>query len=414
MDLSRLKKTLSDAIDKVFLDPVASLFYTFLALPLVYIPGHHIYSRGIRLSFVIFVAIMTIIVPSLWAVVSKNFKSFNKYVRSILLVMLALVIASTVASELKVTTVMFGGEPDYMGIIAWLSLVPFGLLFADRLKNLLFSKMSLVIMVLVMLVSLAMGIPAIAEGYRIPGLMMQATTMAMYAVLASVVALQQLAKGSKDKYLYLFGFLTSALVVVFAQSRIGYISLVMVITYFAAVKFPLKRWLTAILVGAIVLIPATQLLGGYFSRLNSDSVTKGVSYRTDIYVTSGKEVINDNLIIGNGPSALPVYLNNTNSVPEDIAKTLNEGLIFMSSHDLFLDVALYFGLITSLGLFGLFTYALLKQTDHQDSSVMKLAFVVLIINSLFNTISPEITVITFMVLFSLLVDNQHLSNKTKK
>lgn len=408
-----VKNTVSKLLDTVFSDGIASLFYLFMALPLVYIPGHHIYSRSLRLSCILFVTLATFLVPSLWSVLRSNLLALGRWVKVFLTVSLVLVVISSLTSSAKTSTMLFGVEPNYMGALAWLCIIPFSLLFSGRLKSLLFSKVTVLLMSAVLLVSLLMGWRAIIGGYRIPGLMMQATTMAMYAVLAFVVSLDLLTQKHKEAWaekLAFAGLLLAVLTVIATQSRVGYVGLVMVCTYFGIRLVSRKSPFVFILLGICVLLPLVSVIyKDRFTRLNATSVHRGIEYRGNIYETTGREVLRKNIIIGDGPSVLPEDLNNTSMVPEDIAKTLNEGLVFISSHDLFLDLALFFGVIVAFGFLILFGYTLLHGLKDPATMELRLAFVVLIINALCNTISPEILTLTFMVLLALLIP-QH--NKT--
>lgn len=406
-----IKNTVSKFLDTVFSDGVASLFYLFIALPLFYVPHHHIYSRGLRLSYVMVIAFTAILVPVGWKTMRDNLVALNRWIKMFLALSLVLVLISSLFSALETSVLFFGREPDYMGVLAWLSIIPFSLLFAHRLYQLLFSSTTVAIMVAILLISLVMGSKAIIGGYRVPGLMMQATTMAMYAVLACVVSLGVLTQNIQKPWvrkLSMIGVVLSTLTVIVTQSRLGYVGLILACTYFSVRMIPRKSPLIFMLVGVCLLLPLLTLVSNdHFSRLNATSVQRGIEYRMHIYTTTGREVLRRNLLVGDGPSVLPEDLNNSDIVPEDIAKTLREQLVFVSSHDLFLDMALYFGAIVAAGFFLLSGYALLHGlTDAQPHADLRMAFVVLLINALCNTTSPEITALTFMVLLGLLIPQQ--------
>jgi phage shock protein PspC (stress-responsive transcriptional regulator) len=146
----------------------------------------------------------------------------------------------------------------------------------------------------------------------------------------------------------------------------------------------------------------------YFARLHATSVEKGVSYRMNIYRMATGEILDRNIVIGSGPGVLPTDLNNIDMAPEDIAKTLDEGLIFISAHDLLLDFALYFGLIAASLLFLLFVWALFGVPGGVGNfgittPYVRLYFIVLLMNAAYNTISPEILVLTIVTMLHLLI-----------
>ena len=402
---------MSRLLDTVFSYPLRSLFYVFMALPLVYIPGHHIYARGLRISFVIFIAIASCLMPILYREVVKNFGRMHPIAQRILIIIIGLMCLSILFSKLDFGLLLFGREPDYLGILGWLSIVMFGLLLADNLNRLLFSQAVQRIVGAVLIISLVMGSAAVIGGYRMPGLMMQATTMGMYAVLALIVSLHQFiakAKSPMQKYESLIVVLLSITSVIFTQSRISYLALVLVLTYFAY-KYVNRRAIVFVMITVSCVVSIIALISTeYFSRLEVASVGRGVTYRMHIYQTVAGEALKHNIIVGNGPGVLPIYLNNVDFVPEDIAKTLNEGLIFISAHDLFLDFALYFGVVAALLLLGLCLWVLINNVDSKvkrsiDSPPTKLYFTVLMLNATCNTISPEILTLTIAVLFSLLL-----------
>jgi hypothetical protein len=150
---------------------------------------------------------------------------------------------------------------------------------------------------------------------------------------------------------------------------------------------------------------------GYFSRYRQESIVHGSSYRLEIYEIVGKEVLAHNLILGNGTRALPADLNNRRAVPEDIARTLDQGYVFISAHDLFLDVAFYFGIIASVALLvlvacGLRTFLATRDTSLEAINYL-LLFGVLLMNSLVNVPTVELTSLFFIVLFGLFSPRLH-------
>ncbi len=400
-------KTLSKLVDRVFTDPVASLFYAFVALPLLYVPGHHLYSRTLRVFYIIVVTLLVLVVPRLRAVLSKNLDSLGRRGFWLLITLVLSMIASTVTSELGTTLLLLGREPDYLGLLTWLGFVGFGLFFARHLRQLLFSRVTLVLAVATLVMSLIISSKPILLGYREAGLMMQATTMSMYAVLGMVIALSRGLRPkatSQDRWLGLAGAGLAVITVIATQSRVGYIGLLVVLTFYASrfVQISRRVVLGLMLVAAALTLFAVHSSSQYVQRMDVASVKRGITYRLNIYKVTGKDIVKNNAVLGDGPSALPLSLNNVDLVPEDIAVTLREKLMFVSSHDLFIDIALYFGLFAGV-LSVLACLAALFRRLGGDYAELKLAFVVLLLNALCNTVSPEMTAIMVMVMFALLV-----------
>ena len=415
-----IKNNTSTFIDALFSNPLRTLFYLFIFLPLVYIPGQHIYSRSIRLSFVVLVSLVILVVPSFTARFVENFRQLHRVARWILLCIILLMCISAVASNLGINVVMFGREPDYMGIVGWLAIMSFGLLYSSRSDSLLFSLTMQRINSAVLAVSLIMGSLIIVEGYRLPGLMMQATTMGMYAVLSLIVALRLYVRSNVSRQSRIESWLAiflSIATIVFTQSRISYIALVFVLAFFAYLHLN-KKILTIVSVVVSLFLAGVSLVNvNYFSRLQASSVERGIAYRMDIYKMTVGEVADHYGVIGGGPSALPIDLNNVDIVPEDIAKTLNEGFIFVSAHDLIIDFALYFGAVAAVLLLVLFCWALIRKHPQtvggsKEQQYIWVYFTVLALNAVCNTISPEMLVITFMVLFRLLMTRLDGARKT--
>ncbi len=402
---------------RIRLDPVASLFYLFFALPLLYIPGHHTTSRSIRVFYMMAVTVLVFVVPKLRAVLVTNIRALGKWGGELLAVVILFMVVSSVMANQVPLLMLFGRSPEYMGILAWLSVIFFSLFFAGRVRELLFSKTTLLLMTLVLAGSLSIGMDAIWEGYRIPGLMMQATTMAMYAVLAVVIALGVgLQKGvtSWVRKVSVGCFCLAIAIIIFTQSRVGYVGLVIVLTYFATQVVHARKVLAGLLAAAVLAVTlfVTMGSGQYVQRMHAASVDRGITYRLDMYKVTGRDIIRHNLFIGNGPGALPISLNNIDVVPEDIAVTLSERYLFVSSHDLFLDISQYFGLFVGVTTLLACVLAFTKRSkNHVRDGQLQIAFVVLLLNAVCNTISPEITAVFGMVLFGLLMAPRRTASK---
>jgi len=412
--ISNLIRKIIKVVKPVNNDIIATIFYASLAIPLVYLPTRPFASRSLRITYIIVVVLAAVVFPVLRKKIIKNFNSLHFWVKAVLIAMLCLTIVSTLLSKLGPAILLFGREPEYMGVIAWVSLVPFGLLFADRLKELLFSYTSLMIFCFILMVSIGISFVPVVKGYRMVGLIMQATTMALYATVVAILSLELFLKAKTnqkvEKVLSTIGIGLSLITVILTQSRAGFLFLTLVYLYYALRNFKTRGSLTIGFVLIVMVLPLLpQLQSHYFSRFNNTSVSRGIQYRLNIYQVSGRDILRHNVVIGKGPSSLPIDLNNSDIAPEDIAKTLNEGLIFISSHDIFLDIAQYFGVLVSAGLLMFCIMAMLPhRSTHTDIKAMKLIFFILIGNGIINVFSPELTSMLIIVLMYLLVQKKSI------
>lgn len=299
---------------------------------------------------------------------------------------------------------LWGIVPDYLGILPWMLFITLGLLFMRSAHRLLLSRPTLYILSLALIVSLFYNSFYVRHGFREAGVMFQPTTMAMYGLFGSVLCLHQLERSPRWKWqiLNLLLLILSVSTVMLCQSRVAYILLLIILSAWA-VKQSRKHLGLAVQIAVLIICLAVipQVASNYFSRFSSHSVDRGISYRLDIYKTAGTDVARHNYLIGNGPATLPLAINNQNAVPPEIAKSLNLGFRFLSTHDLYFDFAYYFGCLAALLLLGLTTLALLHlyKMGGPESLALLALLVVMIGNALANVPSIELTSMYFIVLF---------------
>lgn len=406
------------------LDPIQrSVFYFYLLIPLLtYIPINRPLSRSLRIFLYLGLALLFFGVPKLRQVLGNNFSSLRNYVKvPLMVIMFAIVISSFVAftKGVDVFEILFGVSPDYLGLVTWLLFIILGIGLQDSVRKYLFSNLSLAILFFSMLVGLLWEIYYIRMGFRLSGIMYQSTTLAMYACIGLVISLQQMTKqksiassssgalSSRDsKILIAATFFISIATIIFSQSRGGYVVMLIVLSLWVVKHVRSALFWCLLLtcfITALVILPKIE--SSYFTRLTSSSVSKGIDYRMDLYNLTIKENIDHPKIIGDGPNALPVYINNQTKVPEEIAKTLQDGELFGSTHDLYFDFMYLFGFIAAISLIYLTGMSVIRGFKNDRS--LLLIFGVLIFNALLNVPSLELTSLYFIVMIALYYGDNH-------
>jgi O-antigen ligase len=309
---------------------------------------------------------------------------------------------------------LFGTSPEYIGLVSWIAFIVLGILFSDRLNDFLTTKTTLLLSLLIGGLSFATSIYEVFHGLRIPGLMLQATTMGMYAVCLGIIGLWQLRLATTKRRQLSAGVLIalSTAIVIFTQSRIAVMAYVLsfgilaIWMTWANKKQRMLSLLVVALVMTVSLLP--HVFTGYFARFQADSVGNGTHYRLELYKLTATDVLSDNRIIGYGPGSLPDTINDESKVPEDIQLSLAVGDVFLSSHDMYLDIGYCFGLVATLIILVLSGIAFVRPLLADTIPGMELwcLFLVGIINALFNVTSLELTPWYFLLLFPLLAANK--------
>ena len=384
----------------------AFLFFVFLASPLLYIPGYLELSIKLRFLVLLSLSLAVLATVPLRQKLAKNYRHLPKALR-IFVVVTTSMMALSVLRQSDYLTVAIGNPPEFLGLLAWLSFIVLALTWMDDVDRLLLGKTSLGIGIAAMVASLYFGLFYIGLGLRLPGILLQATSMGMYASMFCLISFYGLARATRrnDSIVATLGVIGSVTVLLLSQSRIGYLTLIIVLAAYAALTVR-KRFQVAVLAVSIVVLVGLvpRLFPSYFERFGSASIDRGVSYRLDLYRTTLPDVLRHNSIIGNGPSSLPTAINNQNTVPEPIKRSLQTGELFASTHDLYFDVAYFFGGLAALALLGASGYALFVGWRIRDLQIdtLRLIFITLIINACFNVPSLTLTSLYFVVLFGLL------------
>ncbi len=379
----------------------ALLYYLIFALPLTYIIDQPLVSRAIRLS-VLLGAVALILSTVLAREMFRRFYELKRYTRWLTVAIVVAILAAILTSSDSLETRLLGLVPEYLGGLTWLAFIIFGVTVARFSKTLMSTKVILPISLIILLVSLLINRFNLHYGLRVSGLLLQATSMAMFACLTFAIGLKATRVQTQRRW-RVCSFIVVALslaVVILTQSRIGYISVALLSVGSVWVGGQTHRFEVIIAVlSCLAVLVLPQFAQDYFSRFRITSVQKGVEYRLDLYEISGRDLLRNNLIMGNGPSSLPPAINNRNEVPDDIQKSLQSGDVFLSTHDLYFDFAYYFGVAAGLCLLVLSTIAMVLYLRAKEYFMLA-CFGVLGINALFNTPSLELTSLYFVFIFA--------------
>ena len=395
------------------LNPLKFCCLLVFALPLIVVPFQAELTKPLRWGLIVALALGLL----LNGYVYKNVMNLNKASVLVAGALLILIILSSLTSHEATSVWLVGWENEFLGLVSWVAffLIAFGL--RGQIVSLLSSTLSLYAGLAILLFSLIMDYTALHYGYRLSGLLFQATSMGMFSASLLFIAVWQALYGKGDKkHFLIYGLMGLAgIAVLLTQSRIAQVTAVIVCGLVSVdYLFRFKRLhVVPIVVGALMIL-APIVCAGYFQRLQGEQVQTGISYRSDIYRASLDEALEgNNILLGNGASGVPEKINSRQEAPPGLVESLDKGFMFLSSHDLFLDIALCFGLTGGILFIFLVLQAsvglLVRKLSAQDVLIGGF-FIVALLNAMFNVPSIEMTLIMFVLLVSLLPDSK---TKTK-
>lgn len=409
---SQNKQRFSWVSDRRSLLPVA-----ITALPLVSGSATSGLTGSLRLFYIILLALIA---------VAYFGKSIVNTVRrlpliisaSLLLFVIVSIISSLHAGGMGNPTTLLGTATTQFGIGLWICFLLIALGTASVVRQAVFNPIVLYIALAVGIGSLIVGRFDLLNGLRLGGLLYQPTSMAIYACLTIIIACMTLLRQCSlthgiAAWLVLMVHTT---IVIVTQSRIGWLCLLIILAVNGWLFAKKQLSISVFACCTLTLIMALPIIfPNYFSRYRQESVAHGSSYRLELFETAGKDILRHNMLLGNGTRALPADLNNRRAVPEDIARTLDQGNIFLSAHNLFIDLAYYFGILATITLLIIMTYGIRTfvtlQSFSSESLNYLLLFGVLLMNALVNVPTLELTPLFFIVLFGLFAPALH--GKTK-
>lgn len=321
--------------------------FIIVALPLVYIPEMPHATEYVRSLIFPISGMMLLTIPRTRERIVGSIKNFPRATIWGFAIFYILIILSFLFSSASFTEQFFGAVPYHIGLIHWLMILPVAVYCSRELPELLMKNSTLIVVLVVSLVSIFVDFIMVTDGLRLTGLFSQSTAMGMYGVIAMVLGLWSMEARQKFSWLSTLLIAVGSLVVLLAQTRIGLFAMFLGLA-FAVIRSRKKIAVRVLSTVVIVSISAILLMPGVFSRFRLESVYSGADYRMQIYATSLHEMIDKHKIFGSGPSVLPSYLNDIEIAPDDIAATINDGWRFASSHNLWLDIGLQFGMVALL------------------------------------------------------------------
>lgn len=397
-------------LEKITADLLPLFFYTYVALPLIYLPDYPGATRTLRVITLLGLLGSALAIAGTRLEFVRNIRELPRTVKLLLGVILASMILSCLRATDSGINVMLGESPEYLGLFTWLLFLGLALLFRRRAPQLMVSRTTLYLFGAILLISLILDNFYIIHGFRVSGVMFQSTTMAIFALVSCIISLHHILnyRSVTERFAGFSVFLLSLSVVVLSQSRIAYLSLVIILVVWSMSHLKKRPALSLIMMGVVVIVTLLPLVfKTYFLRFQSASVEKGTTYRLDLYKTSAPDLLRNNLLLGNGAGTLPVAINNTNMVSEEVAHSLDFGYMFASTHDLYFDFAYYFGCLAAIALLMLTIRAAWDgyrnmSVEHRVLSYLLFA---LVINALFNIPSIELTSMYLILVFALLRSN---------
>lgn len=403
------------------LKSASSLLFIIVGLPLVTIVGSLPLTSSTRGWVLITISSLLVFLLSSRNEIHKNFLGLPVFAKIALCIFTLTIILSSLGQLAGPTRITLLGEgAEHLGLVYWLCFITLFLFAQNYIKDLLFSRTSLYIVTTIGFVSLFSNYFYISHGLRVAGLLYHPTSMSIFATVAVIVGLNNLLlpRALSDRLAAYVCIAINVSIIVLTQSRIGvaYLIIALVINGLVFLRGKRYKLYLATLLTCLALISLPFIFKDFFIRFRQESVSRGTTYRLNLYTTAAKDIFKNNLFLGNGPSTSPVNLNNKNKVPEDIAATLNLGYTFSSSHNLFFDTAYYFGVLSMLALLVLFGIGTkLYLTAHKmtpDRINFALIFGALLVNALINIPSIELTTLLFVAASGLFA-KKTLYKKTK-
>lgn len=288
-------------------------------------------------------------------------------------VYLCIVIVSTLlANNLQVGIIGIVG--DYQGALLQLSAICIGLYVGQKILQREFIAIIANIATITCTLSILVDVSFLMQGVRLSGLLLHDTGMSLYAVISFGLNLtlfhdtNQLLKKGKSHNLRIYGMIISSLAVFLTASRIGLITYVLVIIFFAAVTH--KRGVSYKIAGLLlVVLVCIPLVFSPARRLvNANKLRQGSSYRLQLYIWSIRQ--SSPRLIGLGSSQVYSVLvpNHSVPVPAVIKDTLSNGYPLWYTHNQFIDIYIQYG-VSGLACFsGLVTLAITRMRQNYRST----------------------------------------------
>lgn len=375
-------------------------------LPLLYVPGSPMLSVAARWGLLVAVVLIVGMSHDLRRAAIREFRSLNKLSGFLLVLFVTAAVVSTVLGKQSVATRLIGWSGEALGLFTWLSFIVVAVALRSHVRSFIESRLCLLISGLVCALSLLADARLIAHGFRVSGLLIIATSTAIYAALTLGIAVWHGLFVKRNLPIAATVAAVSTVTLVLCQSRIAQFSAIVVCVLYAVHLIRQRKILGFVPLLLVLLLLVIPLFGGvYFTRMRGEQVASGLAYRGDIYRLTMHEIAHEHAVYGLGASGVPQEINNRTTAPPGILESLNQNFVFLSAHDLFLDAALCFGLVGGLSLVVLVlqaSYTLLIAELTPQLLLMAGVFFSLLANALCNVPSIELTSLLLVVTVTLL------------
>lgn len=406
-----MEKLSISSIKELLQDKQRLIFYLCLSIVFLYIPNSGKITQAGRTGALYAISLFIIFSTQSIATAIKRLKELSLAVKIAIVILSALCLLSIITSDLSVADTLVGALPEFLGAFTWLSFVAIAAYIAPRLTQLILTKATSQLLVAIIGLSLIVDKFYITHGFRVSGLLMQPTAYAMFCVFACLIFIIKLLQNKpRSPGIYYTGIILSLISIILSQSRIGYIALIIGLGLIGLRHAKHAKLLLGITLSVVLVFSALILsYRSYFERFGAPSLQRGSSYRLDLYKISFQDTFAHNFIVGNGPASLPTAINDRAKVTDDILATLNDNFIFSSTHNLYLDVAYYFGFIVGGSLFILSSWAIICGIRSKSTATYSITvvFLILCLNAMFNTPTLELTLLYSMVLAGLIYNLRH-------
>lgn len=387
------------------------------ALPLLYVPSYSLLSHSLRLGLLISLGVYILVFKG--KEVIKNFSKLNTINKWCISGLLFALYLSTILTSSDYYHLFFGWPESRHGLIAWFIYILMGvyLIGIKLTDNLL--KIIYIIIISVLFISLFMHFGYLGE-YRLFGLLLQSTSMGLYACLGIAISTLMIIKNCKPIDIMVNAIILSlsTVIVILSASRISVITGILIIIGLSiAQQAKVNIYKVILMLLAIVFaILAVTALSSIDDRLSTVKTFEGTRYRISIYNAYIQNYNYKEILIGNGASTFPNEINDETNLSADLAETVREGYIFMSSQNIVLDTLFMFGITYTLSLLVIIYMSIKNIVKYYTAGIAYLffvaAYVIAIINGLINTQSLGLT--SLLIIFVIIFANYQYNDKVVK
>lgn len=393
----------------------SAIVYWLIGLPLLTIPfvGNEIsWSKFLRTIVLFGLAIMVLSTHRHRQALATAFRSLPVIVRYTTALFGLLAVISSLTGPGSFGLVSFGEPTDNEGLLIWLSYLILAIFAGRQLVASLAKgqRLLLSIGVIVLSSSMMLDLSNLWHGFRLVGLLFQATGIGVWACLLLAAALF----GPSQKWLTPAVQWLAASCILLSQSRIAIIGAALLLLYNLLLGWRTKTRSAilirnSVLLGYMLLIPL--LFKELFIRLQLSFVSYGSIYRDQLYRYAIERITTMHLWLlgvgaGNGGAAL-----NHGQAPIFIAQTKAEGFVFWYAHDLFLDFAIMFGVLAALCfaiIIGYAIYTIVWRHLWRQQPLLTSWFTILLLNALVNTPSLELSSLLLLITYAVIYTKNSL------